>query len=53
MGRKHGVAKETWGNGNNYYGDYYDGRMDGYGVMRWTRPGKTDKVYRGQWKNAV
>ena len=49
MGRKHGVATESWKDGSSYMGEYFNGRMQGYGTMTWKRAGKSDKVYAGMW----
>ena len=43
------LSKYVWANGDIYFGDYSDGRRDGYGTYTYS----DGRQYRGYWKSGM
>ena len=50
-GKKHGVGKFVWSQGDTYEGDFHNGRMQGVGKMVYTSGEWSGYCYEGGWAN--
>lgn len=47
-GQANGYANQIFSNGDNYIGNFNDGKREGYGVYTWKA---SNTIYYGEWKN--